>query len=119
VLGVAGAAKGNFDLVVIGLLISVPIVVYGSTMVLKLVERFPVIIKIGAAVLAFTAANMIVGEQWLAPIYGTAKDFASADAMHLAAKWATYAVSVAGVLGFGWWAGRRNRSSQEANLAAH
>lgn len=119
VLGVAGAAKGNFDLVVIGLLISVPIVVYGSTMVLKLVERFPVIIKIGAAVLAFTAANMIVGEQWLAPIYGTAKDFASADVMHLAAKWTTYAVSIAGVLGFGWWAGRRNRSSQEANLAAH
>ena len=43
VLGVAGAAKGSFDLVIIGLLISVPIVVWGSTMVLKLVERFPVI----------------------------------------------------------------------------
>ena len=41
VLGVAGAAKGNMDLVVIGLLISVPIVVFGSTLVLKLVERFP------------------------------------------------------------------------------
>ncbi|MFT5036392.1 MAG: hypothetical protein ACI87L_002247, partial [Litorivivens sp.] len=81
--------------------------------------RFPVIIKIGAAVLAFTAANMIVGEQLLAPIYGTAKDFASADIVHLAAKWTTYAVAIAGVLGFGWWAGRRNRSSQEANLAAH
>ena len=119
VLGVAGAAKGNFDLVIIGLLISVPIVVYGSTMVLKLVERFPVIIKIGAAVLAFTAANMIVGEQLLAPVYGTAKDFASADMVHLAAKWATYVVAIAGVLGFGWWAGRRNRSSQAANVAAH
>ena len=41
VLGVAGAAKGSFDLVVIGLLISVPIVVWGSTLVLRLVERFP------------------------------------------------------------------------------
>jgi hypothetical protein len=39
--------------------------------------------------------------------------------VHLAAKWTTYAVAIAGVLGFGWWAGRRNRSSQEANLAAH
>ena len=43
VLGVAGAAHGAFDLVVIGLLISVPIVVFGSSMVLKLVDRFPAI----------------------------------------------------------------------------
>jgi predicted tellurium resistance membrane protein TerC len=96
----------------------VPIVVYGSTMVLKLVERFPVIIKIGAAVLAFTAANMIVGEQLLDPLYGDAKDFASTEISHLAAKWATYAISIAGVLGFGWWAGRRNSSNQDTNLAS-
>jgi YjbE family integral membrane protein len=62
VLGVAGAAHGAFDLVVIGLLISVPIVVWGSTLVLKLVERFPVITYIGSGVLAFTAAKMIVAE---------------------------------------------------------
>ena len=52
VLGVAGAAHGAMDLVVIGLLISVPIVVFGSTVVLKLVERFPIIIWLGAGVLA-------------------------------------------------------------------
>jgi YjbE family integral membrane protein len=119
VLGVAGAAKGNFDLVIIGLLISVPIVVYGSTMVLKLVERFPIIIKLGAAVLAFTAANMIVGEQLLAPVYGTAKTFATTEVVHLAAKWATYAVAIAGVLGSGIWASRRNRLSKDLNLASH
>jgi YjbE family integral membrane protein len=62
VLGVAGAAHGSFDLVIIGLLVSVPIVVFGSTLVLKLVERFPLIIQAGAAVLAFTAARMIVSE---------------------------------------------------------
>ena len=60
VLGVAGAAHGAMDLVVIGLLVSVPIVVLGSQVVLKLVERFPSIIHLGAAVLAFTAAKMIV-----------------------------------------------------------
>jgi YjbE family integral membrane protein len=70
VLGVAGAAHGAFDLVVIGLLVSIPIVVFGSTMVLKLVERFPIIINLGAAVLAFTAAKMVVSEQLLDPIYG-------------------------------------------------
>ncbi|RZJ16025.1 MAG: TerC family protein, partial [Haliea sp.] len=70
VLGVAGAAHGDFGLVVIGLLVSLPIVVFGSTMVLKLVERFPIIINLGAAVLALTAAKMIVGEALLDPIYG-------------------------------------------------
>jgi len=119
VLGVAGAAQGAFDLVIIGLLISVPIVVYGSTMVLKLVERFPVIIRIGAAVLAFTAAKMIVGEQLLDPLYGDANDFASAEHLHLAAQWATYVVAISGVLGAGWWSSRRNRLNQDANLASN
>ncbi|WP_421953767.1 TerC family protein [Polaromonas sp.] len=114
VLGVAGAAHGSFDLVVIGLLISVPIVVFGSTMVLRLVERFPVIISIGAAVLAFTAAKMIVGEQLLAGVYGGPNALPSDKTMHITAQWATYAVAVAGVLGAGWWATRRAKAGQDA-----
>ncbi|CAN5129952.1 TerC family protein [soil metagenome] len=113
VLGVAGAAHGAFDLVIIGLLVSVPIVVFGSTMVLKLVERFPVIIKIGAAVLAFTAAKMIVGEQLLDRIYGGPNDLPPAQALHTAAEWATYAVAVAGVLAAGWWANRRPQAARQ------
>ncbi|MES2363901.1 MAG: TerC family protein, partial [Pseudomonadota bacterium] len=113
VLGVAGAAHGSFDLVVIGLLVSVPIVVFGSTMVLKLVERFPVIISIGAAVLAFTAAKMIVGEQLLDGIYGGPDSLPSAKTLQTAAEWATYALAVAGVLGAGWWATRRVKSGQD------
>ena len=66
VLGVAGAAQGNFTLVILGLMISIPIVVFSSTLVIKLVERFPVIIDLGAAVLGWTAAKMIVGEPFLA-----------------------------------------------------
>ena len=62
VLGVAGAAHGDFLLVVLGLLISVPIMVLGSTLILKWVERYPVIIYIGAGVLAWTAATMISNE---------------------------------------------------------
>lgn len=118
VLGVAGAAHGSFDLVVIGLLVSIPIVVFGSTMVLKLVERFPIIINVGAAVLAFTAAKMIVSEQLLDPIYGGPGTMPSAETLHLAAQWATYALAVAGVLGAGWWATRRSRS-QDADLIPH
>ncbi|WP_059170698.1 TerC family protein [Bacillus sp. FJAT-27445] len=65
VLAVAGAAHGNFVLVVLGLLISIPIVVWGSTLILKWVDRFPIIITIGAAVLAWTASKMIVSEPFL------------------------------------------------------
>lgn len=57
VLAVAGAAQGSFLLVVLGLLISIPIVMWGSTLILRWVERFPVIIVVGAAVLAWTAAK--------------------------------------------------------------
>jgi YjbE family integral membrane protein len=104
VLGVAGAAHGSFDLVIIGLLISVPIVVFGSTVVLKLVERFPVIIQIGSAVLALTAAKMVVSEPFLSGIFGTATQM---DLNQTAARWATYALAVGGVLAAGWWASRK------------
>jgi YjbE family integral membrane protein len=95
VLGVAGAAHGEMDLVVIGLLVSVPIVVFGSTLVLKLVERFPLVIHAGAAVLAYTAAHMIVAEPLLADVFD--------DRL---IRWGTYAVAIAGVLAAGWWATR-------------
>ena len=66
VLAVAGAAHGSFLLIIIGLLVSVPIVVWGSTQIIKWVERFPSIIYGGAGVLAWTAAKMIVDEPFLA-----------------------------------------------------
>jgi YjbE family integral membrane protein len=98
VLGVAGAAHGDFTLVVIGLLISVPIVVWGSTMVLKLVERFPAIIYVGAGVLAYTAAHMIISE----PLLDSVFDPSAINRI------ATYGVLIAGVLGAGWWTARRS-----------
>jgi YjbE family integral membrane protein len=106
VLGVAGAAHGSWDLVILGLLISVPIVVFGSSVVLKLVERFPVIIQLGAAVLAFTAAKMIVGEPLLDSVF---------DAPSQAVwRWTTYLVSVVLVLGAGWWVSKK--SAPQANV---
>ena len=65
VLAVAGASHGNILLVIIGLLISVPVVMWGSTLILKWLERFPVIITIGSGILAWTASKMIVGEPFL------------------------------------------------------
>jgi len=108
VLGVAGAAHGAMDLVVIGLLISVPIVVFGSTLVLKLVERFPIIIQLGAAVLAYTAASMITGEPLLADWFGTR------EAPEQALRWAVAALAIVGVLGAARWATRRPREDGAA-----
>lgn len=59
-LAVAGAAHGNIGLVVFGLLLSVPIIIFGSQMVSLLVERYPVLLFAGAGVLAWTAGKMLV-----------------------------------------------------------
>lgn len=91
VLAVAGAAHGDFLLVVLGLLISVPIVVWGSTIILKWVERFPIIIYIGSGVLAWTASKMIVDEPLVKGFF--------VDNPIL--KWALMLVVVVGVLALG------------------
>ncbi len=106
VLGVAGAANGDFTLVVIGLLISIPIVVLGSKLVLQLVEKWPVIINLGAAVLAFTAAQMVINEKLLDPI------FDGGETINLIARGATYAVAIVGVLGLGWWETRKQENPE-------
>jgi YjbE family integral membrane protein len=59
VLAVAAAAKGNTPLLVIGLAISIPLIIFGSTLLLKVMERFPIIITLGAALLGFLAGEMI------------------------------------------------------------
>ena len=60
VLGVAAAAKGNLPLLVIGLAISIPLIIFGSTVILKLMDRFPVIVTLGAALLGYVAGEMLV-----------------------------------------------------------
>jgi YjbE family integral membrane protein len=105
VLGVAGAAHGSYLLVVLGLLISIPIVVWGSSLLLRWVERFPVIVYIGAGVLAWTAAKMLVSEPLLAPVF----------AYNAAIAPLLYMVLVAGVL----WAGFvKNHRQLESRIKA-
>lgn len=62
VIGVAAAAKGNVPLLVIGLVISIPLIIFGSTIILKLMNRFPIIITIGAGLLGWVAGEMAVGD---------------------------------------------------------
>ncbi len=71
VLAVAGAAHGSFLLVVTGLLISIPIVVWGSNLVIKVIDRYPLVLYLGSAVIAFTAGKMITSEPLLKSFFET------------------------------------------------
>lgn len=106
VLAVAGAAHGNFLLVVIGLLISIPIVIWGSQLILKYVERYPAIVYIGSAVLAWTSAKMIISEPLI-------KDYLAA---YPVLPSVIYLTIIGGVLGLGFWA---NHAPTRARVADH
>lgn len=65
VVGIAAAAKGNIILLILGLLISIPLIIYGSTLVLKLLNRFPIIITAGGALLGWIGGEIIVTDPLL------------------------------------------------------
>jgi len=65
VMGVAGAAHGSVGLVIFGLLLSVPILIFGSTWIARMMGKYPIIIYVGAAVLAHTAVAMIFHDKAL------------------------------------------------------
>ena len=94
VIAVAAAAKGNLTLLIAGLAISIPLVIFGSTLLLKVMERFPIIITIGAALLGWVAGEMFITDPLV-------KDWvdASAAALH----WAGPAAGAAAVVALGTW----------------
>ena len=62
VLGMAGAAKGHLGMLFLGLLITMPLILFGSAMLVKLMERFPQFIVIGAGLLGYVAGDMAVAD---------------------------------------------------------
>ena len=70
VLAVAAAAKGNNTLLIIGLAISIQLIIFGSTLLLKIMERFPIIITIGAALLGFLAGEMLLTDPAVTSRFG-------------------------------------------------
>jgi len=65
VLAVAGAADGNLMLIVIGIALGIPLVVWGSTLIMKLLHRFPILVWLGAAILGYTAGEMLTKDEQL------------------------------------------------------
>jgi YjbE family integral membrane protein len=66
VIAVAAAAKGDIPLLIIGLATSIPLVIFGSTLLLKVIEKFPLIIWMGAALLGFIAGEILVADSAIA-----------------------------------------------------
>ena len=107
VIAVAAAAKDNVTLLIIGLAISIPLVIFGSTLLLKLMDRFPVIVTGGAALLGWVASEMAVTDPLV-------KNWVDASA-----SWLHYAAPAAGAVAVvlvGRWLARR---AERREAAAH
>lgn len=104
VIAVAAAAKGNDILLLLGLAISIPLVIFGSTLMIKLMERFPVIVVLGAALIGWVGGETIVSDASL-------HDFALA---HPALHYVAAALGATLVVGIGkfWPRARRAASPQ-------
>lgn len=85
VIAVAAAAKGNDILLLLGLAISIPLVIFGSTLMIKLMERFPIIVTLGAALIGWVGGETIVSDVAL-------KEIATAN------PWLHYAAAAAGAI---------------------
>ena len=111
VIAIAGAAQGAADhhempLVIFGLVISIPIIVWGSQLVIKLMARFPIIITAGGMLLGWIAGTMLVSD----PALANADTLAWMPKLDQASDAIKYGAGVAGallVLAIGKWAARR------------
>ncbi len=64
VLAIAGTAQGNIILIIIGLAVSVPLIVFGSQFIMKLMDKMPILVWVGAGIIAYTAGKMMVADRY-------------------------------------------------------
>jgi YjbE family integral membrane protein len=105
VLAVAAAAKGSFLLLIIGLAISIPLVVFGAAMLLGLMVRFPLIVILGAAILGWTAGEMGVTDP--AILHWVKANMEWVQTYHVASS-----VGAAAVVVVGRWLAERKRHAR-------
>ena len=104
VMGVAAAAKGSVPLIVFGLLVSIPIVVLGSQVIMRLTARFPILVLAGGGLLGYIAGEMMVEDPAVAPWIA-----ANASQVAALAPGAGFALVVA----LGWGLPRRHRRAHK------
>ncbi|WP_033826717.1 TerC family protein [Bacillus andreraoultii] len=69
VVAIAGASGGHIVLIAMGVLVSIPIMIFGSKLIVRLMERFAIVPYIGSAILAWTASDMITGDERIAAMF--------------------------------------------------
>ena len=119
VIAVAAAAAGSVVLLILGLAISIPLVIFGATLLLKLMERFPVIITIGGALIGWVAGEMLVTDPALAGLLsGFGAQFVNGKPMlaGLSLELLAGGVGVVIVVALGKWLARR--SAKTVSIAA-
>jgi YjbE family integral membrane protein len=104
VIAVAAAAKGSLMLLVLGLAISIPLVIFGATMLMKVMDRYPIIITIGAALLGWVAGDMAATDPVL-------KDWVDANAAWL--HWGAPAAGAIFVVAAGKWLAARAEAARK------
>jgi YjbE family integral membrane protein len=122
VIAVAAVAKGSFMLLVLGLLISIPLVVYGATMLMRLMDRYPAIITVGAALIGFVAGEMAVTDPVVIGWFERSGHW-MIDLEVLSLSGYKLEVSVAGLIGavlvvvVGKWLAQRKQTKSEGRTA--
>ena len=116
VIAVAAAAGGSMTLLILGLAISIPLVVFGATLLVNLMERYPVIITIGAGLIGWVAGEMLVTDpalkNWLAGMgvmFTDGKPYIGGISLELVAG----AIGVAIVVAWGLWLAKRAEAGAE------
>jgi YjbE family integral membrane protein len=100
VLAIAAVAKDSLPLLIAGLVISIPLIVVGASLITVLLQRFPILIWAGAGLLGWVAGEMLDSDPWLVSQFG-------ADLMHKL-EYPMAAVGAAIVVGLGWWFKQRH-----------
>src|SRR5438552_2862617 len=121
VIAVAAAAGGSYVLLILGLAISIPLVVFGATLLIKLMERFPVIITLGAGLIGWVAGEMLVADLalkgWFTSLgmeYRGEEPYVSGLSVELIAA----AIGFAFVVALGKWLASRKERAMEAEPKA-
>jgi YjbE family integral membrane protein len=96
-LAIAGVAKGNWTLLILGLALSIPLIVFGSTVIMKIMDRFPIVVYVGAALIAWTAGEMIDSDAAVQPFLP--------HILH-STPYLPLVLTVC-VIGYGWWSNAR------------
>jgi YjbE family integral membrane protein len=115
VIAVAAAAGGSITLLVLGLAISIPLVVFGATLLVHLMERFPIIITIGAALIGMVAGEMLVTDpvalEWMQGLAGIQIEDGKPKLHGLSLELMAGAVGAAIVVVWGLWLARRQAAA--------